>query len=152
MSEDDWDQFVDEIAEDDRSKPEPSGERTPRRQASWERRGQIVLSTTGSLDRCEIAEYIELASAVVSIGTSTVAEVASGIRDKLGKRSSTMESKVNQARREAVREIIAQAKEVGGNAVIGIRIAYTEIGSHLVVAISGTVVVAEEVFPAGGAE
>jgi uncharacterized protein YbjQ (UPF0145 family) len=66
------------------------------------------------------------------------------VRDVVGGRAGSYESKLRQARQVAIEDMKEETRDVGGNAVVGVRIDYESLrGSMLMVAVSGTAVFVE---------
>ena len=72
-----------------------------------------------------------------------LADTVPGIRDIVGGRSAAYEKELGRARQLAFEEMQQQAREMGGNAIVGIDIDYETVGdrgSMLMVSVSGTAV------------
>jgi uncharacterized protein YbjQ (UPF0145 family) len=70
-------------------------------------------------------------------------DLLAGIRDIVGGRSETYEKVINDARNNALTELIAKAESIGANAVIGIDLDFETVGSGssmLMVMATGTAV------------
>jgi uncharacterized protein YbjQ (UPF0145 family) len=71
-----------------------------------------------------------------------VRDFFAGITDIIGGRSGAYESKLQDARDTAMRELEQRAASLGANAVVGVDLDYEVVGdSMLMVSVSGTAVV-----------
>ena len=103
----------------------------------------MIISTTPTLEGQPIREYLGVVTGEVIVGANILKDLFAGIRDIVGGRAGAYESTLRDARHEAFREIEAEAKRLGGNAVVGVDIDYEVVGqngSMLMVSISGTAV------------
>ena len=67
-----------------------------------------------------------------------------GIRDIVGGRSAAYEQSLAQARETAIGEMMARARDLGGNAIVGVDLDYEVINNMLMVSASGTAVTIAE--------
>ena len=75
------------------------------------------------------------------MGANIFRDILAGITDVIGGRSGAYEGKLREARLIALNEMVAEAKELGADAVVGIDIDYETLGqSMLMVTASGTAV------------
>lgn len=103
----------------------------------------MIISTTPTLEGQPIREYLGVVTGEVIVGANIFKDLFAGIRDIVGGRAGAYESTLRSARQEAFRELEAEAKRLGGNAVVGVDIDYEVVGqngSMLMVSISGTAV------------
>lgn len=102
----------------------------------------VIVSTTHTLQGYEIEEYLGIESAEVVLGTSFFNDLAAGLSDFLGTRSTGYESSLSSAKKEAFEILKYKASLLGGNAVVGVDVDYLEIGNRMMgVIVGGTVVV-----------
>jgi uncharacterized protein YbjQ (UPF0145 family) len=107
----------------------------------------VKVTTTSNLEGFRIKRYIDIDSVEVVIGTGAFSEFMGDVSDFFGARSSAFEKKLQQARRTAIDKLRYNAVALGGNAVVGIDLDYTEFSNNRIgVVANGTVVEAE---PAG---
>ncbi len=107
----------------------------------------MLVTTTNNVEGKKIVKYLGLVSGEAILGANIFKDIFASIRDIVGGRSSAYESELRQAKEIAVREMIDQAKTLGGNAVIAVDLDYETIGqggSMLMVSASGTAVFIEE--------
>ncbi len=106
----------------------------------------IIQSTTPSIDGRRITRYCGIVTGEAIMGANVFKDLFAGIRDIVGGRSATYEAELRKARTIALDELALAAAELGANAVVGIDLDYETVGgqgSMLMVAVSGTAVVAE---------
>lgn len=103
----------------------------------------MIITTTPMIEGKQISEYKGLVFGEVVVGANIIRDFFAGITDIIGGRSGVYESKLNTARKEALKELEAEAKKVGANAVVGVSFDYQTLGTKdmFVVAATGTAVV-----------
>ena len=107
---------------------------------------EMQMTTTPSLEGRRIFAYRGVIAGEAILGANLFKDLFAGIRDLVGGRSGTYEKELRKAREIALRELAAQAEELGANAVVGIDIDYEVLGEKngmLMVSASGTAVVVE---------
>lgn len=103
----------------------------------------MIISTTPTLEGQPIRDYLGVVTGEVIVGANIFKDLFAGIRDIVGGRAGAYESTLRDARQEAFRELEAEAKRLGANAVVGVDIDYEVVGqggSMLMVSVSGTAV------------
>jgi len=102
----------------------------------------MIVTTTATLQDRTINEYLGLVTGESILGANIVRDVFAGIRDIVGGRSAAYEKVLRDARRIAVDEMVAEARKLGANAVIGVDVDYETVGggTMLMVSVSGTAV------------
>lgn len=106
----------------------------------------MQMTTTPSIEGKRIVAYRGVIAGEAILGANLFKDLFAGIRDLVGGRSGTYEKELRKAREIALRELEAQAQELGANAVVGIDIDYEVLGEKngmLMVSASGTAVVIE---------
>ncbi|TSC55719.1 MAG: hypothetical protein Greene041636_730 [Parcubacteria group bacterium Greene0416_36] len=103
------------------------------------------LSTTHEIIGKKSVKHIGIVDQTVIYGTFFVKDIFASFRDFFGGRSATYEQTLEDARKVALDEISAQAKNQGAIAIIGVHFD-TEVlrGTMLAVSARGTAVVVEE--------
>lgn len=102
---------------------------------------ELTIRTTDGLDGREVTEYLGVVSGEAVIGANVVSDIAAGIRDVVGGRSGSYEKKIENGRREAIKDLEAEAQDLGADAVIGATFDYEEMGEGMLwVNLSGTAV------------
>lgn len=101
----------------------------------------IILSTTPSLEGYKISEYLGIESSEVIIGTGVVTDFISSITDLVGGRASGYENSLSKAKQEAFDILRFKGSLLGGNAIVGVKSSYMDIGDNMFgVFIEGTIV------------
>ncbi|SMC91518.1 heavy metal-binding domain-containing protein [Primorskyibacter flagellatus] len=101
----------------------------------------MILTTTNSVEGYSIAEYKGIVVGEAIMGANVVRDVFASITDIVGGRSGAYESKLQDARDTALRELEDRAAALGATAVVGIDLDYEVVGqSMLMVSASGTAV------------
>jgi uncharacterized protein YbjQ (UPF0145 family) len=106
----------------------------------------MLVTTTTNVEGHRVREYRGLVMGEAILGANMFRDFLAGIRDIVGGRSGGYEKALREARQIAVRDMEAEAAELGANAVIGVDIDYETVGergSMLMVSASGTAVVIE---------
>ena len=104
----------------------------------------MILTTTPQIEGRRILEYKGLVTGETIIGANAFKDFFAGIRDIIGGRSGSYEKVLRQAKNAAVAEMQERARQLGGNAIVGIDLDYETIGANnsmLMVTASGTAVV-----------
>ncbi|SPF80672.1 heavy metal-binding domain-containing protein [Pseudoprimorskyibacter insulae] len=102
----------------------------------------MILTTTGQIEGKTVTDYRGIVVGEAIMGANIVRDFFAGITDIVGGRSGAYESKLQDARDTALRELEQRAAAVGANAVIGVDLDYEVVGeSMLMVSASGTAVV-----------
>ncbi|WP_425098557.1 heavy metal-binding domain-containing protein [Tropicibacter sp. S64] len=102
----------------------------------------MILTTTHSVEGYKITDYKGIVVGEAIMGANVVRDFFAGITDIVGGRSGAYESKLQDARDTAMRELEARAARLGATAVVGIDLDYEVVGdSMLMVSASGTAVV-----------
>jgi uncharacterized protein YbjQ (UPF0145 family) len=105
----------------------------------------MILSTTPTLQGREIREYKGIVCGEIIIGAHLGKDILAGFTNLVGGRSESYESTIRESR-DAALGIVQAAAAVGANAVVAIKFDYGVIGqggSMMLVAVSGTAVLAE---------
>ncbi len=107
----------------------------------------MLVTTTNTVEGKKVTKYLGLVSGEAILGANIFKDFFAGIRDIVGGRSASYERELRQAKELAVNEMIAQCKNMGGNAVLSVDLDYETLGqggSMLMVSASGTAVVVED--------
>jgi len=111
----------------------------------WSRQpGGMIVTTTPTVEGRPVKDYLGLVTGEVIVGANLFRDLFASITDIVGGRSGKYEEVLARARTEAVEEMTEQARQLGGNAVVGVDIDYEVLGqngSMLMVSVSGTAVV-----------
>jgi len=106
-------------------------------------RKQMITTTTNNIEGSPVQQYLGVVSAESIIGANIFKDLFAGIRDIVGGRSTTYERVIEEARNNAMAELVQKAEGMGANAVIGIDLDFETVGgggSMLMVIATGTAV------------
>lgn len=110
----------------------------------WSRgAGGTIVTTTALIEGRPVQDYLGIVTGEVIVGANLFRDLFASITDLVGGRSGAYEQVLARARNEAIEEMTEQARQLGGNAVIGVDLDYEVIGkngSMLMVSVSGTAV------------
>lgn len=105
----------------------------------------ILMTTTPTVETRPIRQYLGIVSAEAVMGTNVFRDFFASVRDIVGGRAGSYETVLRDAKEAALEELAAQARQKGGNAVVGVQLDYQVIGGDkktmLVVLANGTAVV-----------
>ncbi|MCR8546967.1 heavy metal-binding domain-containing protein [Salipiger sp. P9] len=102
----------------------------------------MIVTTTNAVEGHAITAYKGIVVGEAIMGANVVRDVFAQITDIVGGRSGAYESKLQDARETALRELEERAAALGANAVVGVDLDYEVVGnSMLMVSASGTAVV-----------
>jgi len=105
----------------------------------------MLIITTPSVEGRRVARYLGLVTGDAILGANIFRDLFAGIRDIVGGRSAAYERELREAKRIALEEMAAQARDLGANAVVGVDLDFETIsmgsgGGMLMVSASGTAV------------
>ena len=104
----------------------------------------MIITTTNTIEGHRIVDYRGIVVGEAIMGANIVRDIFANVTDIIGGRSGAYESKLQDARETALRELEQRAVAAGGNAVVGVDLEYEVVGqSMLMVSASGTAVVIE---------
>jgi uncharacterized protein YbjQ (UPF0145 family) len=104
----------------------------------------MIITTTPSVEGRSITAYKGIVVGEAIMGANVVRDLFASVTDIIGGRSGAYESKLQDARDTALRELEERAAVLGANAVVGVDLDYEVVGqSMLMVSASGTAVVIE---------
>lgn len=104
----------------------------------------MITTTTHNIEGKPVLQYLGVVSAESIIGANIFKDLFAGLRDIVGGRSETYERVIEEARNNAMNEMVKKAQSLGGNAVIGIDLDFETVGSSgsmLMVLATGTAVI-----------
>jgi uncharacterized protein YbjQ (UPF0145 family) len=109
----------------------------------------MIVVTTPTMEGRRITKYLGLVTGDAILGANIFRDLFAGIRDIVGGRSAAYEKELRSAKRIALVEMMDEATELGGNAVVGVDLDYETIemgggGGMLMVSATGTAVVIDE--------
>lgn len=102
----------------------------------------MQVTTTNSIEGSKITAYLGVVTGEAILGANIFRDFFAGVRDIVGGRSKAYEEVLREARDAALREMEAEARNRGANAIVGVDIDYSTVGqgSMLMVSCSGTAV------------
>jgi len=109
----------------------------------------LLITTTDRIDGRRIVQYIGVVAGEVVLGTSLGKDIKASFRGFIGGRSRSYEREIRHARREAAREMVRIAEQLGADAVVGVRFSYVTVNALVMVAACGTAVRTEELAATG---
>jgi uncharacterized protein YbjQ (UPF0145 family) len=89
----------------------------------------MITTTTPSIEGKTIEQYLGVVSSEVIIGANVLKDIMGSLRDFFGGRSGTYERVIDEARQNAMNELIQRAQSLGANAVVGIDLDFETVGS-----------------------
>ena len=102
----------------------------------------MIITTTPNVEGYQIAEYKGIVVGEAIMGANVVRDVFAAVTDIVGGRSGAYESKLQDARETALRELEERAVAKDANAVVGVDLDYEVVnGTMLMVSASGTAVI-----------
>lgn len=113
-------------------------------------RDDFIITTTPNVEGRVIVEYKGVVFGEVIAGINFLKDIGAAFRNVFGGRSKGYERELEYARSDALTELRDRARELGGNAVVGMKMDYEAMGSKndmLMVTCSGTAVVTRPVEP-----
>ena len=103
----------------------------------------MLVTTTPTIEGKTITQYHGIVCGEAILGANVVRDLFASITDIVGGRSGAYEQELGKARQIALEEAMAEAQNLGGNAVVGVDIDYEVIRQGmLMVSVSGTAVTA----------
>jgi len=104
----------------------------------------MLILNTSNIEGKQITEYYGLVTGEALIGANVYKDLFSGVRDVVGGRTSAYEEELKKARDIAITSMEEKANKFGANAVLGVQIAYHNLGgtmgNTIMVAVLGTAV------------
>ncbi len=107
----------------------------------------MLMVTTPDIEGKTVKKYFGIVNGEGLIGSNVYKDIFSGVRDVVGGRTSTYEEELKKARELAVKSIADKAKDLGANAILNVRIKYSNLGgtmgNTILVSVNGTAVLIE---------
>lgn len=101
----------------------------------------MLQTTTSTLQGKTIVEYHGVVSGEAIMGANIVRDIFASVTDVIGGRSGAYEDKLAEGRQIALDEMVADAKRLGANAVIGIDLDFETLREGMMMCIAtGTAV------------
>jgi uncharacterized protein YbjQ (UPF0145 family) len=105
--------------------------------------GFFLSTVVPTGDGARVGQYLGIVNGEAIIGANIFRDMFSAVRDVVGGRAGGYERALAGARDAALEEMIAAAKEIGANGIVGIDFDYEVLGETngmMMVAVSGTAV------------
>jgi len=102
---------------------------------------RMIITTTASVEGRAIAEYKGIVFGEVISGINFFKDIGAGLRNIFGGRSQGYEQELTQAREQALEEMEQRARQLGCDAVVGVKMDYEVLGADngmMMVTCSGT--------------
>lgn len=101
----------------------------------------MIITTTPNVEGKAIKEYRGVVTGEAIMGANVFRDLFASITDIVGGRSAAYEKELAKARQVAMDEMSQKARELGGDAIVGVDLDYEVIrDGMLMVTISGTAV------------
>jgi uncharacterized protein YbjQ (UPF0145 family) len=103
----------------------------------------MLVTTTSVVEGRPVQEYLGVVNAQSIIGANIFKDIFAGLRDVFGGRSKTYERVLEEAKEDAMRELVERAQALGANGVVGVDLDFETVGaggSMLMVIATGTAV------------
>lgn len=91
----------------------------------------MLILTTPTIEGKKIEEYHGLVTGEAMLGANVYKDLFSGVRDVVGGRTSAYEEELKKARTVALDSMQEKATNKGANAIIGVRLAYQNLGGTM---------------------
>ena len=91
----------------------------------------MILTSSNTLVTYKIIEYKGLVTGESLIGANIYKDIFSGVRDVVGGRTSNYEEELQNARDIALKSMEEKAGLLGANAIVGLKIAYDNLGGTM---------------------
>lgn len=102
------------------------------------------MVTTPDVDGKKVKKYYGIVNGEGLIGANIYKDIFSGIRDVVGGRTSNYETELQKAREMAIQNMQKRAESLGANAILNVRIKYSNLGgtmgNTILVSVNGTAV------------
>jgi uncharacterized protein YbjQ (UPF0145 family) len=106
----------------------------------------VTITTTTGVEGHRIKKYLDIESQEIVIRTGRFREIGTEAADFFGSRLTSFESKLQVARKNALRLLKLKAYEKGANAIVGINMDYVEFSNNRIgVIATGTLVIIEPI-------
>lgn len=100
----------------------------------------MIITTTPTIQGRHISEYKGLVHGQVINGINALKDFEAGIRNVIGGRARGYEGELNKSRLDVLGSMEEQARTVGADAIVGIRLDYEYLEGMLLVTGTGTAV------------
>ncbi|WP_304124740.1 YbjQ family protein [Methanosphaera cuniculi] len=109
----------------------------------------MIILTTPNIQGKKVAKYHGIVNGEGLIGANVYKDIFSGVRDVVGGRTSTYEIEIQKAREAAIERMTKKAEELGANAILNVRINYSNLGgtmgNTILISVNGTAVTFDDI-------
>ena len=91
----------------------------------------MIVTTTEGVNGKEIKQYLGLVSGEAVFGANVFRDLFASVRDIVGGRAGGYEKVLRDGKRTAIDDMIAEARELGANAIVGVDLDYENIGESM---------------------
>lgn len=120
------------------------GQTSTDNEAATSKAAAAITLTTESAHGLEIAERLEIITAECVLGMNIFSDIAASVRDLVGGRNESYQTKLRDARKAVLKDLRLEAHRLGADAVVAVDLDYSEISgggkSMLFLVASGTAV------------
>ncbi|HOT27220.1 MAG TPA: YbjQ family protein [Candidatus Ozemobacteraceae bacterium] len=101
----------------------------------------MLITTTDNIDGHVIEQYLGLVTGEAVFGVGTLANIAAGFKDLVGRRVESFEKELESVKNVALVEMIKEGKTLAAHAIVGVDVDYHEfMGKYVMVVCNGTAV------------
>lgn len=104
----------------------------------------MMMVTTPDIEGKSVKKYLGIVNGEGLIGANVYKDIFSGVRDVVGGRTSTYERELQRTREMALNSMQEKAEALGANAILNVRIKYSNLGgtmgNTILVSVNGTAV------------
>lgn len=101
----------------------------------------MLITTTDHIEGYSVEHYLGVATGEAVFGVGTLANIAAGFKDLVGRRVESFEKELESIKNIALVEMIKEGKILGAHAIVGVDIDYHEfLGKYVMVVCNGTAV------------
>ena len=87
----------------------------------------FIVTTTNNVDGFIAIEYLGPVNTNIVIGTSIISDMFAGFSDILGSKSNSYQNKLSAMYKEAIKNLIEEAKQLNANCILGLKTDLDEI-------------------------
>ena len=91
----------------------------------------MLILNTPNIEGKKINEYFGLVTGEALLGANVYKDLFSGVRDVVGGRTSAYEEELKKARELALSSMQEKSEKLGANAILGVQIAYHNLGGTM---------------------
>lgn len=104
----------------------------------------MIVTTTDSVEGARVSRYLGIVSGDAVLGSNIFRDLFASVRDVIGGRTGSYEKLLQEAKDEALAEMVDRARALGADAVVAVDLDYEVIGGDnktlLMVSANGTAV------------